>query len=70
LSNYRYPSLTTRERQVLQLAADGRGLDEIAATLAIAHGTVKTHFGRTYAKLGVRDRASAVAQGIRLGLIR
>jgi ATP/maltotriose-dependent transcriptional regulator MalT len=70
LTNHRYPRLTTRERQILQLAADGRGLDEIASTLAIARGTVKTHFGRTYAKLGVRGRAAAVAQAIRLGMIR
>lgn len=66
---HRDPRLSDRERQILQLAADGQGVDQIASTLAIAPGTVKTHFGRTYAKLGVSDRTAAVARAIRLGLI-
>jgi ATP/maltotriose-dependent transcriptional regulator MalT len=70
LIDRRHPDLSSREREVLQLAADGMGLGEIAQSLAIAPGTVRTHFGRTYAKLGVRDRAAAVAQAFRLGLIK
>ena len=62
--------LTARERQVLQLAADGGGsTSEIAKQLVVSAGTVKTHFEHAYQKLGVSDRAAAVAEGIRRGLI-
>jgi DNA-binding CsgD family transcriptional regulator len=62
--------LTAREREILQLAADGGTSQAIAAILVVSVGTVKTHFEHIYAKLGVRDRASAVAVGIRRGLIQ
>ena len=62
--------LTAREREVLQLAADGGGsTSEIAKQLVVSSGTVKTHFEHAYQKLGVRDRAAAVAEGMRRGLI-
>ena len=61
--------LSRRERQVLQLAADGRPAMAIAEELFVSPGTVKTHFQRIYAKLDVRDRASAVATALRRGLI-
>lgn len=61
--------LTPRERQVLQLAADGGATREIAELLFVSPGTVKTHFENIYEKLAVRDRAAAVAEGIRRGLI-
>lgn len=63
------PTLTARERQVLQLAADGRSLREIAEALHLSPGTVRSHLQRIHKKLGVRDRASAVAVALRLGLI-
>jgi len=69
LSNSTRARLSDREREILQLAANGRRREEIALALAIAPATVRTHFSRTYQKLGVRDRAAAVAEGIRLGLI-
>jgi PAS domain S-box-containing protein len=63
------PRLTPREGEVLQLAADGRSTREIAAQLVVSPGTVKTHLHHIYAKLKARDRASAVATAMRLGLI-
>jgi PAS domain S-box-containing protein len=63
------PRLTPREREVLQLAADGLSTRDIAGLLIVSPGTVKTHLQHIYAKLDARDRASAVATAIRLGLI-
>ena len=62
-------ALSPREREVLQLAADGRSALEIAQALVLSPGTIKTHFHRIYAKLEARDRAGAVATGLRRGLI-
>jgi len=61
--------LTVREREILQLAAHGHTTPEIAELLVLSGGTVKTHFDHIRGKLGVRDRASAVATGIRSGVI-
>ena len=61
--------LSPRERQVLQLAADGLSAAEIAEQLVISPGTIKTHFQHIYSKLDVRDRAGAVATGLRRGVI-
>jgi ATP/maltotriose-dependent transcriptional regulator MalT len=61
--------LTPRELEVLQLAADGHPTDDIADRLDVSTGTVKTHFQHIYGKLATRDRASAVATAMRLGLI-
>ena len=52
--------LTPRERDVLELLAKGRSNTEIADELFISSLTVKTHIGRIFAKLGVRDRAAAI----------
>jgi PAS domain S-box-containing protein len=62
--------LSAREREVLQLAADGGSTRAIADILVLSPGTVKTHFEHAYAKLGVCDRAAAVAEALRRGLIR
>lgn len=61
--------LTTREREVLE--ALGRGLSNrlIARELHISEHTVKFHISSLYAKLGVGNRAEAVSQGARRGLI-
>lgn len=61
--------LSGREIEVLQLAADGLGVEAIASRLILSPATVKTHFQRAYGKLDVRDRAAAVASAMRLGLI-
>ena len=63
------PRLSERELEVLRLAAGGSSGPEIAERLGLSPFTVKTHFEHTYEKLGVGDRAAAVAQALRTGLI-
>lgn len=63
------PILTEREREVLALMAEGRSGPQIADKLIIALPTVKTHQARLYEKLGVSDRAAAVAEAMRRGLL-
>ncbi len=53
--------LSAREREVLALVAKGTSNREIARELFISEATVKTHLTHLYAKLGVKDRAAAVA---------
>jgi ATP/maltotriose-dependent transcriptional regulator MalT len=54
--------LSERELEVLSLLASGRSNAEIARDLFIAVGTVKTHTNNIYRKLGVRNRAEALAR--------
>ncbi|HET8757035.1 MAG TPA: response regulator transcription factor [Solirubrobacteraceae bacterium] len=61
--------LTERERSVLRLIADGRSLPEIARDLHLARATVKTHVAHIYEKLGVSERAAAVAEAMRRDLL-
>lgn len=61
--------LTPRELEVLRLASQGLGRQEIEARLFLSTSTVKTHFEHIYAKLGVRSRVAAVATALRAGLI-
>jgi two-component system nitrate/nitrite response regulator NarL len=61
--------LTARERQILVLAAEGRSGPQIGDRLEVSPATVKTHLKNIYGKLGVTDRAAAVAEGIRRGLL-
>jgi len=63
------PALTERERQVLKSIADGKSLPQIASELYLGVTTVKTHVQHLYEKLGVSDRAAAVAEAMRRGLI-
>jgi two-component system, NarL family, nitrate/nitrite response regulator NarL len=59
------PLLSERERQILQLIADGKSVPDMAADLYLAQTTIKTHIRRLYEKLGVSDRGAAVAQAMR-----
>ena len=63
------PVLTARELAVLQLAAQGRAAAQIALELHLSPATVKRHFERAYAALDVSDRAAAVGEAMRRGLI-
>ncbi|WP_262401502.1 response regulator [Actinomadura sp. CNU-125] len=62
--------LSPREREVLALIGEGATNPEIALRLNIAEGTVKTHVGRVFTKLDLRDRAAAVIFALRHGLTR
>lgn len=62
-------ALTPRELEVLQLAAEGQSGPLIAQQLVVSAATVRTHFEHIYAKLGVSERAGAVAKAMRLGLV-
>jgi PAS domain S-box-containing protein len=63
-------ALTEREAEILRCAAAGNSGPQIARLLSISPETVKTHFEHIYEKLGVTDRAAAVAQALRSGAIR
>ena len=63
------PTLSAREREVLTLIAEGGSIPAIAKQLFLAPSTVKTHVQRLYEKLGVGDRAAAVAEAMRRGLL-
>jgi len=63
------PSLTPREHEVLRLIAEGLSAPEIGRRIHLSTTTVKTHLHTLYEKLGVSDRAAAVAEAMRRGLI-
>jgi len=62
--------LTERERSVLELAVKGLTVVAMGKQLHLSPATIKVHLSTLYAKLGVGDRASAVAEAIRRGLVR
>jgi DNA-binding NarL/FixJ family response regulator len=62
-------ALTERERQVLQLLAQGLANKQIAASLRISEHTVKFHVSGIYAKLGAASRTEAVRLGVQQGLV-
>ncbi len=63
------PSLTPRETEVLQLIAEGLSAPEIGRRIHLSPATVKTHLHTLYEKLGVSERAAAVAEAMRRGLL-
>ena len=63
------PVLTAREREILGLTANGHSAPEIAERLTLSPTTVRTHLQHLYDKLGVSDRAAAVAEAMRRGLL-
>jgi DNA-binding NarL/FixJ family response regulator len=62
-------NLTERELQVLRGMSQGKSNAEIGRSLYLSEDTVKTHARRLFRKLGVNDRAQAVALGFRRGLV-
>jgi DNA-binding NarL/FixJ family response regulator len=63
------PTLTPRERSVLEQLARGLGNKQIAATLGISERTVKFHVSAVFAKLGAGNRTEAVTRAAQAGLI-
>jgi DNA-binding NarL/FixJ family response regulator len=63
------PVLSSREREVLKLIADGRSNQEIAEQLFLSLGTVKSYVRMILNKLSVDDRVQAAAKAVREGLI-
>ena len=66
----RLADLTTREREMMTLAAHGLSNDQIAGRLFLSPLTVKTHINRAMMKLAVRDRAQLVVLAYQSGLVR
>jgi DNA-binding NarL/FixJ family response regulator len=62
--------LSERELDVLKLVARGSSNTQIARMLFISEATVKTHVGRIFSKLGLRDRAQAVVIAYESGLVQ
>ena len=62
--------ISKREREVLQLVAEGLSTPEVADRLFISIKTVKNHLASIYDKLDAHDRTQAVLRAIRLGIIR
>ncbi len=62
--------LTTREREVFELIAQGLSNPEIALKLFLSEATVKTHVGHILAKLEARDRVQAVVMAYETGIVR
>jgi DNA-binding NarL/FixJ family response regulator len=61
--------LTPRQREILQLIAEGRATKEIAALLQLSENTIHTHRTQLMRRLGVHDVASLVRAALRLGLV-
>ncbi len=64
------PPLTPREREVLQLVAQGLANKQIAARLCITERTVKLHVSNILGKLGAANRTDAVTLAVQQGLVR
>ena len=62
--------LTARERQVVQLVAQGLTNEEIGVRLYMSPATARTHISRAVSKLGLRDRAQLVVVAFETGLAR
>jgi len=63
------PKLTDREQEVLELVAQGYSAPDIGKHIHLSTTTVKSHLHSLYEKLGVSDRAAAVAEAMRRGLL-
>jgi DNA-binding NarL/FixJ family response regulator len=63
-----FPQLTDREREILDLIAQGHGNQDIARRLVLTHSTVRNYVSSIFSKLQVADRAQAIVQARRAGL--
>lgn len=63
------PRLSDRERQVLELLAEGLGVSAIAGKLYVSESTAKSHIARVYEKLGAANRAQALVAAMRAGML-
>ena len=63
-----FPELTDREREILELIAQGRSNAEITATLVLSPKTVRNHVSNIFSKLRVRDRAEAIVRAREAGM--
>ena len=63
-----FPQLTNREREILQLLAEGLGTQRIAARLYLSPKTIRNHVANLLAKLDLPDRAQAIAAAREAGL--
>jgi DNA-binding NarL/FixJ family response regulator len=63
-------ALSPREVQVLELVASGASNKEIGKKLRVSEATIKTHLLHVFAKLGVRDRTSAVTTALEKGILK
>lgn len=61
--------LTHKEQEVLALMTAGLSNKEIAESLGVSEGTIKTHASTIFSKLGVRDRIRAVLKGLEMGFV-
>jgi LuxR family maltose regulon positive regulatory protein len=61
--------LSARELEVLAALAAGQTTAEAASALFVAPGTIKSHTGNIYRKLGARNRTEAIARARGLGLL-
>lgn len=64
------PMLSARERQILELLAEGLSNKQLARALSVSENTVKTHLGNLYTKLGVGRRTEALAVARRQRMLR
>jgi DNA-binding NarL/FixJ family response regulator len=65
-----FPELTEREREILELVAQGRSNAEITAHLVLSPKTVRNHVSNIFSKLQVRDRAEAIVRAREAGMGR
>lgn len=63
------PGLSPREQEILSYIAEGLSAPDIARRIHLSPATVKSHLQNLYEKLGVSDRAAAVAEAMRQGLL-
>ena len=63
------PVLTNRESELLKLIADGLTNREISCNLSISESTVENHIHHIYGKLGISNRARAVARAFQLKIV-